>query len=455
MRLKTFLTAYLLFIFILFGSLGLVSIYMNNNQMDMLRRQSERDFRRISSALARDFAVLYGGQRDWGDFRGDGFVGAAERLLRGYSHYYREHGISLEIVQRIPPLYDEMSFIQHGDEHFVYIIGGLLGTFDALTLIFRLCITESITAMQSIQRSFLLFSIGFSVVAAVAFFAVLSHVFRPLDVVARTSIKIADGHYGERIFVKGANELSQVAQDFNRMAEKIENQISMLADESDKKQQFIDNFAHEIRTPLTSIYGNAELMQKTLLSEDEIIEISGIIMERTNHMVKIANSLLQLATLRNYSPAKTQINIRTLFNNVEKILLHSLAENSVMMVCKADAETLCGQEDLLQSMFLNLCHNAIKACALSGKSGVIMVDAQKNGNNTRVTVADNGCGIPAKSLARVTEPFYRVDTSRLSGNGVGIGLTLCKQIANVHGAEMRIESEENIGTTVNIEFTNP
>ena len=451
MRLKTFLFAHLLFTVILFGSLGFVSVYMNNNQMDMLKRQSQRDFYRISSTLARDVAVLYSNQ-----FlsRNDMFYESVESLVRGYSHYYREHGIHLFLITPDASGYDSLTFTQREQDYFIYIEGRLPGAFDSMGLSFRQCITESVTTMQNLQRIFLTFAITFSVLAAFVFYFFLLKIFKPLDVVARSSIQIADGHYGERIYVKGRNELSQVARDFNKMAEKIENQIHALEEESIKKQQFIDNFAHEIRTPLTSIYGNAEYMQRAILDEDEIAELSEIIMERTNHMIQIANSLLQLATLRNYTPSKTDIDIETLFENVHQTLAIPLKEHGLWLIYNAHVQVLAGQADLLKSLLLNLCFNALKACPKD--RGVISLEAARQTNCIVLSVKDNGCGIPQESIAQVVDPFYRVDKARSRNiDGAGLGLTLCKQIADVHHAKMTIQSTEGVGTTIKIEFTNP
>jgi len=449
-KLKTFLSAYLLFILILYGSLGMVSVYMSNNQIDMLRRQSERDFGRISSTLAQDVTVLYSHM----GFQRDGLVEAVETLVRGYSHYYRGHGIHLALFVQAAYAGDELTFVQNEQGHFINITGALPVAFLNLALTFQQCITESMTAMQDIQRIFLVLAISFSAIAAFAFYIVFAQVFKPLDIVARTSIKIADGHYGERIYVKGDNELSQVARDFNRMAEKIENQILMLEEEAIKKQQFIDNFAHEIRTPLTSIYGNAEHMQRALLDEGEIIELTGIIMERTNHMIKIANSLLQLATLRDYYPAMCDINVEILFANVARTLSIPLSERGVQFTFKTDIDVMLGQEDLLRSLLLNLCFNALKACPKD--SGQITLEALKQNNKIILSVTDNGCGIPKESITRVVEPFFQVDKARSRNqSGAGLGLALCKQIAAVHNAKMGIESTEGIGTKIKIEFTNP
>ena len=176
-------------------------------------------------------------------------------------------------------------------------------------------------------------------------------------------------------------------------------------------------------------------------------------MERTNHIITIANSLLQLATLRDYTPATSHINIESLFANIVQTLSVPLTEHGVQLILKSDVDVLQGQEDLLKSLLLNLCFNAMKACTKD--SGEIILEATRQNAKIVLSVTDNGCGIPKESLARVVEPFYRVDKARgRNQDGAGLGLTLCKQIATVHGAKMIIESTEEVGTSIKIEFTN-
>jgi signal transduction histidine kinase len=321
--------------------------------------------------------------------------------------------------------------------------------------------------MQNIQNVLLLFAVIFSVLTAIALYAVLSGIFKPLIIVDSTSRKIADGQYSERIRVKGENELSRMAFSFNRMAEEIEKQMRVLEDEAAAKQQFADNLAHEIRTPLTSIYGYAEYLQKASLDEEEvIIEYAQYIMDESGHIKRIANSLLELATLRNYTPEKNQISIPRLFDDISRLMEKPLKEHNIRLVCRTDTDVLYGQEDLIKSLLINLCFNALKA--RPHHEAVIYLSADKQDDNIILSVKDSGCGIPEDSIKKVTEPFYRVDKARsreqslslpsasaLAGGvgGAGLGLTLCKQIAEAHNAKINIESVVGVGTTVNITFT--
>ncbi|MCL2355938.1 MAG: HAMP domain-containing histidine kinase [Defluviitaleaceae bacterium] len=445
MRARTFIATYLFLLFILFLIISLVSLNMNRNQINILREQSQRDYRRIYANLTRDISVLYGRS-----IVGINLPQAVDALAHSYTRHYIEHDIHILLQHEnnfpAPASYAEISFMQQSDEHFILITGYLPEPLHFYRFEYRLNITESINSMQSTQRLFLIFAVIFSAIAAPGLYLILKNIFKPLDIVAAASRKIANEHYHERIFVKG--ELSEIATDFNRMAEKIESQIRQLEEEALGKQRFIDNFAHEIRTPLTSVYGNAEYMQKALLDEGENIIVTQSIMDEANHMKGIANSLLQLATLRNYAPVKNPVNVARLFEDVRQTLNKSFRERGVRFHCASDVDFLFGQEDLIKSLIVNLCTNALKAC--SANDGEVTLKAVRADGHAILIVTDTGEGIPAESLHKVTEAFFR--SFRKSG-GAGLGLTLCKQIADVHNAEMHIESTENVGTSVKIIFT--
>ena len=452
MRLKTFVATYLLFLCILYASLGIVSVYMTKSQSEMLKEKSIGEYHSISGTLVKDIAVLYGR-------REDGNTDQVNALVNGYIQYYRRYDIEIALIdlsfsgQNRSGFGDaEISFIQQGQKHLIYIAGTLPEPFSFYQLDYYLDISQNVAEMRNIQQTLLLFAVVFSALTAIGLYYILSGIFKPLSVVADTSKKIADGQYSERLVVKGNTELSSMALSFNRMAAEIEKQIVALEDEAVGKQQFADNLAHEIRTPLTSIYGYAEYMQKAALSEEEIIASAQYIMDEAGHMGDIANSLLALATLRNYTPIKSRISIAQLFSDISRSMDQALREHKAQLVCDSNVDALYGQEDLIKSMLINLCANALQSCP--AENGVIHIAAGNQGENIVLSVRDKGCGIPEAHIAKVVEPFYRVDKARSRDQGgAGLGLTLCKQIAEAHGAVMRIESAVGEGTTVSITFT--
>ena len=456
MRLKTFLATYLLFLCILFASVGVVSVYMTNSQVNMLKEKSAREYQTIANAIARDIAAIQGRSGDFYDIR---FSQAVNNLVGGYVRYYERYNIRIAVTDLFPLgrnndnyINTEITFISYEQEHYIYITGRLPEPFQFYQLDYQINVTESIADMQSVQNILLFSAILFSIIAAIALYFILLRIFKPLSIVAEASRKIANGKYCERIYIQGKNELAEVAMDFNRMAEEIEKQMELLEREAEGKQQFVDNFAHEIRTPLTSIYGYAEYLQKASLSEEETIESAQYIMDEADHMKRLANALLELAMLRNYVPTKNKISIPELFEDIKQTMKETLHEHNVRLDCNSSVDVLEGEQDLIKSLLLNLCSNAIKAC--STNSGIIRLEADKQDENIIISVTDNGCGIPEENISNIMEPFYRVDKARSrEQGGIGLGLALCKQIAQVHDAEITVESNVDIGTKVKIIFT--
>jgi len=418
----------------------------------MLREKGASEYHAIIRSLSLDMALLYarfpGGQD---------FHIAVNQRFDNYVLHYRRSNIDMTLAYR-PGNYENgyalITFEHDTGTRFLAITGRLPHPFAGFQLSYRLDITDNINDMQQLQRMLWVTSIAVSLVAAVFLYVILLKIFKPLEIVAHASWQIAGGKYGERIAIKGTNELASMATAFNRMAAQIESQITQLEDEALKKQQFVDNFAHEIRTPLTSIYGYAEYLQKASINESELIESASYIMSEASHMKNVANSLLELATLRDYKPNMLPIYIPELFDDIKKSLEIRLQDAGVQLNCQTYIYSLTAQYDLIKSLLLNICTNAITACGEEG--GTVNMEADKEDSNIILTVTDNGCGIPADALSKVAEPFYRVDNARSRDcGGVGLGLALCKQIAHVHSAEMRVLSVPNQGTTVKIIFTTP
>ncbi|MCL2572722.1 MAG: HAMP domain-containing histidine kinase [Defluviitaleaceae bacterium] len=442
MRIKIYLATYILFIAILFSSLGIVSAFMTNAQINMYTDKCIREFQTISHSLFRDISNLAGREQE------------ISILIDGYTAYYRQHDIVLEVTYVAPSPYTRavLAYTYRETGQYIHISGHLPDPLSHIHIDYFYNITRYIEDMSRIQNILLIVCIIFSVITAFVLYFIVAKIFKPLGIISNATRNIAGGKYSERIRIKGKGELAQVAEDFNQMAAQIQRQIHVLEKAATDKQQFIDNFAHEIRTPLTSIFGNAEYMQRALLDEGETIELTQLIMNNSTHMKQIANSLLQLATLRDYAPVIMEIPIRQLFDDIGKTMYDSLYEKGARLTYKTDIEVMQGQKDLIRSLLLNLCYNAVKACDQG--QGQIELGAARYGQQIILSVRDNGHGIAPEHLHKITEPFFRVDKARSREHGgVGLGLTLCKQIADVHGAKLGVESVLGLGTKISITFT--
>jgi len=456
MRLRTFFYTYVLFLAILFISVGTVSAYMTNNQANMLREKSTREYQTIVTSIVRDMVLLENRNLDF-----QGFSMALDELMNNYTINYRRYNIELALINTLllddempSEIYENPMLLFQSEDgiHHILISGALPEPFQVYRLYYQLDITEEITSTEQIRQIILAISIGFSILAAIALYFILRSIFKPLAIVAEASRSIADGQYQERIEVKGKHEVAKVASAFNQMADQVEGHIKLLEEESERKQQFVDNFAHEIRTPLTSIFGYAEYLQKTSINENELIESTGHIMNESAHIGMIANSLLELAVLRDYVPKIERISISELFTEIRQTLSVALRNKGARLYCEHKVDYMEGQADLIRMLILNLCKNALAASTLN--EGEILLQAYQKDGRTVLSVTDKGCGISKENIQRLTEPFYRVDKGRSRAeSGAGLGLTLCKQIADVHNAKLYIESKVGVGTRVSVVFT--
>ncbi|MDR2168301.1 MAG: HAMP domain-containing histidine kinase [Clostridiales bacterium] len=440
MKLKTFLATYLLFLAVLFACFAIVSAFLVDTQVNMHMERSAAEYQRIAVSLSRDILVLHGISQN--------LVEDINALLNSYMEHYARADVTLALTVLSPEeghanIGALVSFVRHGGEYFIEVNGVLPEPFGFFRLDYLLNITDAMAAMNRIQNILLFVCMGFAALTALILYVILNRIFRPLGFVSRVSRKIAGGDYDERIAVRGKNELAAMAEDFNSMADEIQAQMQILKDEADAKQQFVDNIAHELRTPLTSIFGYAEYMQKIAPVDAEMIESMQYIMDEAGHMQNISNSLLTLATLRGYEAARAEIPVGQLFEDIR----HSLRSlKNVNFVFVAEIDTIFGQEDLIKSLLLNLCTNAANAGGTA-----VTVRAAPRGENAVLSVTDNGCGIPKESLAKIFEPFERVDKARnRQAGGAGLGLTLCARIAEAHGAVIQMESTVGIGTRVEV-----
>ena len=463
MKLKTFFISYILFLAILLAAISTISIYFTNRQMGIIHEQSVMEYERIINTIEREINALYD--------RGQQHI--IDQLLESHKAFHRQHNMRLHVEQIDEDDYSNIVDHSHilstntyiitiefspidyhdiGTRYELFINGRLQTNYEYYETSIDFDVTDSILELRQIQRVLLILFIIFSLVAAAVLYIILNKIFKPLELVALSTEKIAKGDYSERIQIKGMNELALMANNFNQMAEEIEEHINHLEDESDRKQRFIDNLAHELRTPLTSIYGYAEYMQKAKLTEAEKLESTTFIMEESGHMRNITNSMLELAKLRDYEPKLEEIAIEELFNQMKSSLEPIFKSKKIEYVIEPVDSHIIGQSDLIKSMISNLCINAAKACAPD--IGRVILKAIPTIHGVEITVLDNGCGIELQAISKLTEPFYQVDTARNKRvDGVGLGLAIVKQIVDIHKAELVIESAVGVGTKVKVIFT--
>jgi len=463
MKQRTFLTTLALFLIFFNLGISIVSVAMFRDTVNRAEDRSLSAHYFIASSLIKDLQVVKS--------RGTDIDASLSSLLQPYMYLSGDNKAGLVFYKNNRLVFSskdatvlQSNFMEppgNGNclatirkidgRTYVVVSGKLPVPYDFYTLVYFYDTTEAINSWSRLKNILFLAGLVLSVLLAFGLILVLNRIFRPLKQISWTSKNIVNGAYETRLPVSGHDELTEMSQSFNHMAEEIQRQMTELKDAADKKQQFVDNFAHELRTPLTAIYGYAEYMQKAVLSEDDRLSALNYIMSESRRLQTVAFQLLELANLQNNQITCEELKVYGLFEAVSQTLYGKLAEKNVQIEFNSEIETIRGDSCLMESMLINLIDNAIRACS---EGGHIIVSAAKESGRKTISVWDNGKGMTPEVLSQITEPFYRGEKSRnRNDGGAGLGLALCKQIAGSHNAELSFNSRPCEGTTVKITFT--
>lgn len=270
---------------------------------------------------------------------------------------------------------------------------------------------------------------------------------RPIETLNKISKKISSGKFDERVPVKTNDEIGELAESFNKMAGEIEYKINTLKQSIQAKDDFITGFSHEIKTPMTAIIGYSDLLRLKKCDEKVTATALHYIFSEAKRLEDLSYKLLALMELTEDRIEFVPVLIKEF---VQKVVRKMELEEIELELNLQEAKVKI-DESLLEVVIRNLIQNAKKA-EPKDKKIVILGKCLEN-HRYRICVIDKGIGIPKEHLERVTEDFYMVDKSRSRQNGgTGIGLSLCKKFLEFHHSEIKIESEENMGTKVFFEL---
>ena len=222
------------------------------------------------------------------------------------------------------------------------------------------------------------------------------------------------------------------------------------------RQEFTANVSHDLKTPLTSISGYAELIETGIAKPADIPDFARKIHGEATRMIQLVNDILQLSHLDNVSETGSEPVMETVdLLEVAKDCVERQKLNArhayITLTYMGESALVEGNRQLLDELCQNLCDNAIRYNRPGGK--VQLVTTCSRDGHCSLTVADNGIGIPREAQASVFERFYRVDKSRSKATGgTGLGLAIVKHIARIHNARIKLESQVDKGTTITVTF---
>lgn len=319
--------------------------------------------------------------------------------------------------------------------------------------LFTLYKLEDITYVKERMR---MLGFGLAVLACVLtvfvcvfLFVILSRVLQPLRELSTGAKQIADGQYHERIRQQRGrkDEIGELSDDFNEMAEAVESRIRQLKEAEWRRTLFMGNLTHELKTPMTAISGYAKTLLTVKLPEGDREEALSYIYEESCRLERLSRKMMNLLLLEETDRIETtEVTARELFSHAAEACRCSLEEDGVRLECREDGEIFLADADLFTEVLINLIDNARKA---SRKGDTVVLLAKGN----VIEVRDCGTGIPEEEREKILEPFYMIDKSRSrKSGGAGLGLAITALILKRHNCKIRIESGEGKGTRVILEF---
>ncbi|MDY6029291.1 MAG: ATP-binding protein [Acidaminococcaceae bacterium] len=219
------------------------------------------------------------------------------------------------------------------------------------------------------------------------------------------------------------------------------------------RREFTANVSHELKTPIHSISGYAELIKNGMASERDVPAFAGKIYDEAQRMTRLVQDIISLSRLDEgqENMNRMKVNLYQLAEGIKNELEAFAKENKVTLELIGDNVVMDGIPQLLHSMVYNICENAIK---YNRPQGNVIIHVESVNNHPQISVRDSGIGIPEKDRQRIFERFYRVDKSHSKAvGGTGLGLSIVKHAAKLHNAKVEVDSIVGEGTMITVSFS--
>ena len=371
-------------------------------------------------------------------------------LTAGDEDVYRDGDAALLAAELPQPEADQCAYSNVADDagHGLLVLSVIHAGEDELLLNARFDLSAVYDARETQQQLY------FVIYLAVVYVGILTSVLmtnaltRPLRRLTDTARKIAGGDLSTRSEIHSNDEFGQLSRDFDAMADKLEENFTRLSEEMQRQETFMGAFAHELKTPMTSIIGYADFLRQGDLDDNTRMMAADYIFSEGQRLEKLSFKLLELLLLKNDALVMKTVNLNAFLGNVEKALAPVLRKKNIRLVCRGEKGRVVLEPDLVKSLLYNLIDNASKA--MDGE-GVIAVKGTILPGGCQFQVVDNGQGMEKAELDKITDAFYRVDKSRSrKQGGAGLGLALCKEIVALHNGTMKFYSVPGTGTRVTV-----
>lgn len=327
----------------------------------------------------------------------------------------------------------------------LFIIG--IGVLSFIILIVAASLTVAFMYIVFNDRSFDAYGISFISLTAFALLVTvvtvvfLYHLVQQSQTLIDSLNRVASGDYDTEITYSRRSTFKKVYANFNNMTKELRSVKSMRGD-------FVNNFSHEVKTPLFSIQGFANLLSEGGLSEEEQKKLLNIISEEAGRLIRLAENNLTLSKIENQHILEERklLKLDSEIKDCVIILEREWSKKGIEIVLNLQPVKLTGDGAMLRHIWINLLSNAIKFTPEGGK---IEINLHKSGENAVVVFSDTGIGINDGDLPHIFEKYYRAKSS--SGQeGSGLGLAICKRISELSGGDIKAANRKGGGATFTV-----
>lgn len=303
-----------------------------------------------------------------------------------------------------------------------------------------------LSAVDALIRKIIVLFLGVGALVIVIFggssIFISNTIVGPLEEVKSLAKKFASGNFTERLEKRRNDEIGELSDTFNFMAEEIQKNQKL-------KNEFIASVSHELRTPLTSIKGwAATISSGTLEDKEEILDGLNIIEKESDKLTEMVEELLDFSKFVSGKVplTKENVSIQSIIAYIEIQFMPKSIRHNIVFTCKVQKNLplVFADKKRVNQVIINILDNAFN---FTKGGGDVTLEACIFSDNICIIIKDNGVGIPAEDLPKVTEKFFK-GRSSMSQNG--IGLSLCKEIIEMHNGKLEISSEYGRGTEVRI-----
>lgn len=365
---------------------------------------------------------------------------------------------------------------EEGGRHHIYVTSCSMIGEDQLCVINKWDVSENYEILEAQTGYFRMVIVGVLLAVSFVMYIITRYLTNPLENLTRVSQEIARGDYSQRVAVRSGDEVGQLAGQFNCMAAAVEERVAQLEEMVRSREQFVADFTHEIKTPMTTIIGYADTMRSVELSRQEELMSLNYIFSEGKRLEEMSGKLFELIYLKKNDIGRAAVHVEDLVRETGRITMPALERKGIALVTDVEPGVVYVSRELMVTVFINLIDNARKASEEGGEirlggrwlgeraSGSDWRSADRGAGNGfgreaggpggrtyEFTVADHGVGMTEEEVRRMCDEFYMADKSRArKEGGAGLGMALVAVILERHGAAWDVASEPGKGTVIRI-----